>query len=641
MRIKARFGLLAMGTGLAAFLTAGLIWAQDYSHARIVRLSYVEGTVTLQRPDVTDWATAPVNTPLQEGFKLMTAENSFAEVEFENASTVRLGQLTLLEFTQLALMPSGGKVNRLTLQQGYATFHAIPEGGDIYEIKTASSTLVPRGKALFRVDLDEGAERVEVFKGSVDVSGVQGSWTLAKNAVLELRQGGDQPYSLAEGVTKDAWDEWVEERENRATLARNGPSPGAYTNDTRELIYGWNDLSPYGVWSYLPGYGYGWIPTVSYGWAPYSMGRWCWYPGFGYTWISAEPWGWLPYHYGGWNYMPGIGWSWFPGNFGFWSPGLVDWYMGAGWIGWAPRSGVASGGPANNCQQTQHCGTAVGINNFQNGRSVMPGNTLPVNPLHGRRVDQPDLPPGLLGRLPGSPVLRPEALARPENGRQGGPGGAIAGNAGVAGGPSRGPAVGFSSRRGTVAPESGVVFDPVEGRYVNSQTATAASEVNREVVGSRSNAETPPRPVERGGIAPLAGGEGSKALGRTGAATPSGVVGAPSPRETPRAAPSGARLPSTSTSRPSASAASEHSRGGWFHHSAPSSGSGGRSSGFEGGGRASGSGDAHMSGSSAGGGGISGGGGAHVSGSSGGGGGMGGGGGAHGGASSSSSGPHH
>ena len=39
---------------LALFIAAlGIVpgWAQQYSHARVVRLSFVEGTVTVQRPD--------------------------------------------------------------------------------------------------------------------------------------------------------------------------------------------------------------------------------------------------------------------------------------------------------------------------------------------------------------------------------------------------------------------------------------------------------------------------------------------------------------------------------------------------------------------------------------------------------------
>src|SRR5206468_4293221 len=146
--------------------------AGEYSHARVVRLSFVEGTVTVKRSDIQEWAKAPVNTPVQEGFKLSTAQGSYAEVEFENAATTaRLGQLSTIEFTQLALAPSGAKINRLTFDEGYATFHFVPEADDVYEVKLGETTFSPSGKCEFRADLENGQVRVEVFSGSLNVSG--------------------------------------------------------------------------------------------------------------------------------------------------------------------------------------------------------------------------------------------------------------------------------------------------------------------------------------------------------------------------------------------------------------------------------------------------------------------------------------
>ena len=180
------FVLVVVAGGSVGLLAA----AEEYSRARVVRLSFTEGTVTLQRPDLADWAKAPVNTPIQEGFKLSTAENSYAEVEFENAfSTARLGQLSMIEFTQLGLAASGSKINRLKLDQGYATFHFVGERDDVYEVQVGETTLTPAGKSEFRTDLGDGQLRVEVFAGAVNVSGPLGSQMLTRNAVLELPAG--------------------------------------------------------------------------------------------------------------------------------------------------------------------------------------------------------------------------------------------------------------------------------------------------------------------------------------------------------------------------------------------------------------------------------------------------------------------
>jgi len=472
---------ILLGFGAAVFLGITAAWGQTYSQARIVRLSFVEGHVTVQRPDVADWAEAPINTPLQEGFKLSTAEGSFAEVEFENGSTVRLGQLSMLEFTQLALASDGSKINRLTLDMGYATFHAAPESGDVYDVLMSDVTLTPRGKAMFRVDADSSEERVEVFHGSLDVASSLGSWTLAKNSVLDLSPGTEQPVQPSEGITQDDWDRWVQDREGQVEAASNGPSPGEYSNSNSNDFYGWSDLSYYGNWSYMPGFGYGWIPSVYAGWYPFSLGRWCWYPGFGYTWISGDPWGWLPYHYGGWEFIPGIGWVWFPGSFGVWSPGLVTWYGGSGWIGWVPRTGRTHLGNTNPCPQGQSCGTAVSTSVLRNGRPVGPGTILSVNPVSGRRIDQPDILPNRQAMLPGRIVSPPAQLTNSKltiigprsatlSSQTANPRpttlapGSVAGSGRAPGGPAIGYAAGHAAPR----PQSGIVYDPATGEYVNN-----------------------------------------------------------------------------------------------------------------------------------------------------------------------------
>ena len=78
-----------------ALLAVGFVFlvqpakSQDYSNIRIVRLSFVEGAVQYQRPGQ-DWEDASLNLPIQEGFALRTADG-YAEVEFENSLTMRLG----------------------------------------------------------------------------------------------------------------------------------------------------------------------------------------------------------------------------------------------------------------------------------------------------------------------------------------------------------------------------------------------------------------------------------------------------------------------------------------------------------------------------------------------------------------------
>ena len=409
MKSPLRIAACTIALGGMVWLGVAVRSAEANSHARIVRLSFTEGTVSIQRPDVTGWTTAPVNTPIQEGFQLSTGKASFAEVEFENGSTARFGELSLLEFTELSLAPSGGKVNRLAFSQGYATFHVTLQPDDVYEVNVGQAKLTPNGKAEFRADRDGDTLRVEVFKGEVEFSGPQGSVALAKNRVLETSLNTEEAYQVTHGITRDTWDEWVAERDD---IQASNRVPSAYSSTAAGTNYGWADLATYGSWSYLPGAGYGWCPAVYAGWSPYSLGRWCWYPAFGYTWISYEPWGWLPYHYGNWLFDPVFGWAWFPGSFGLWSPALVTWYQGPGWIGWAPTTratGVPTTGVIKGCPGAAGCIKAVPVQALERGRLVTPTSLMSVDVARAQPISEPDVPPTAQARLTG--VALPAAPA--------------------------------------------------------------------------------------------------------------------------------------------------------------------------------------------------------------------------------------
>ena len=262
MKPRIRSSMVVLAAWFTVLLTVSPAFAQSHSNARAVRLSFVEGDVTVQRPDVQAWAEAPANTPLQEGFKLSTGEKSFAEVQFENGGTIRLGELSLLEFTALALAPNGEKTSRVELRQGYATLHPLPSSmGDTLKVDTPYGMLIARGGTLFRVDLEEGMGRVEVFKGEVQVQTNLGAMSVETDSVLMMQPGSSDPAIVSQGITSDDWDQWVADREGQVEIPPNGPNPNSYTGDTDDGAYGWTDLLQYGNWAYVPGSGYGWTPS--------------------------------------------------------------------------------------------------------------------------------------------------------------------------------------------------------------------------------------------------------------------------------------------------------------------------------------------------------------------------------------------
>ncbi len=113
------------------------------------------------------------------------------------------------------------------------------------------------------------------------------------------------------------------------------PLPGSEVT----LPYFQSQLSPYGSWTDIPGYGLCWIPSVQAttpDWRPYFTGGHWEYTEQGWFWRSDYPWGEYAFHYGRWFRDPRFGWAWVPGY--HWGPGWVCWRNAedAGFCGWAP-----------------------------------------------------------------------------------------------------------------------------------------------------------------------------------------------------------------------------------------------------------------------------------------------------------------
>jgi hypothetical protein len=96
----------------------------------------------------------------------------------------------------------------------------------------------------------------------------------------------------------------------------------------------YNQLAPYGSWSWRERYGWVWSPhDVGYAWRPYTDGNWA-YTDLGWTWVSDREWGWALFHYGRWAYESQYGWIWVPDT--VWGPAWVAWNYSDPWCGWAP-----------------------------------------------------------------------------------------------------------------------------------------------------------------------------------------------------------------------------------------------------------------------------------------------------------------
>ena len=302
-----------------ALVFAGWLRA-DSSHARIIRLSLVQGDVRFTRDvhgdpltsDKATWEGATLNLPIRQGYVLAT-DHGRAEVEFENGAMAFLAENTVVQFYDLSL-EDGAKTTRLVLRQGTASFYVNPGSGEYFSVTGGDFTVEADGRAGFRLDNFDDGSVVDVTKGRVSVLRKNKTTALVKGQSLSMRVGDNNSTETARLPENDDFDRWVSGREDAVATATT--AAGQYVSSP---YYGSGiaDLYTYGSWYPISGYGNCWRPYgVGLGWSPFASGGWFMDPVFGSTFIGAQPWGWLPYHYGGWVFDPVFGWLWSPG-FGF------------------------------------------------------------------------------------------------------------------------------------------------------------------------------------------------------------------------------------------------------------------------------------------------------------------------------------
>jgi uncharacterized protein DUF6600/FecR-like protein len=305
--------------------------SSETSYARVVRLSVVDGAVSIAHAGESFWQPALANMPIQEGDTLASA-SGFAEVEFESGCVAYIAPNSTLQFTRLYL-ENGGRISQMTLTQGTASFYANPASQDSFSASTPDLSVAVTDKAEFRMDLSTAGSSVSVYQGAVSVSSSAGTNSLAKGQTLAFRSEDNQGATITKNLEADAFDHWVSSQ-TQIIRAADDDTQG-YLNSP--FSYGLADLAGYGSWLDCPGIGTCWSPMgIGAGWTPYADGFWSPFDGLGMTWISYEPWGWMPYHFGTWSMSPMYGWVWAPGMMTAWQPAMVAWVQSGGQLGWVP-----------------------------------------------------------------------------------------------------------------------------------------------------------------------------------------------------------------------------------------------------------------------------------------------------------------
>jgi hypothetical protein len=319
---------------LAVCVVMPSVTLADAGHARIVRLSLIQGDVRYARSFHDDplvegnatWEQAVQNLPLREGYVLATGSGR-AEVEFESGAMAFLSGNTVLEFYDLSLH-DGGRITRLVLRQGSASFYANPTIGDYFSVTGGDFTAEADGRTTFRMDNFDDGSTVKVERGRAAVLRNDQSTPLEKGQSLSVRAGNAGDMVVGRAEQNDDFDHWVSGRIAGEVAALNSSSQ--YVSSPN-YTSGFADLYTFGSWFSMGGYGNCWRPFgVGLGWSPFSFGDWYLDPVSGWTFVGSAQWGWLPYHYGGWLSSPNYGWCWNPAGFGYgyrvrWHPVTAVW----------------------------------------------------------------------------------------------------------------------------------------------------------------------------------------------------------------------------------------------------------------------------------------------------------------------------
>src|SRR5262245_2238395 len=327
-----RFSAIASTLLLLLLAPSQSARAQDQDIGQTVaRISFVSGSVSYSRGDDPDqWDDAIVNVPLTLGDKIYAPEDGRAELQLPGGNFVRVGHRTY--FTALNLTYD---TKQFYLGEGAAAFNIRRLGSDeVFEVDTPNVAVTFDGPGKYRLEVDrDGNTRILVRRGRVVVA-ANGRQITAQEGEIHV-YGIDSPrYEMVALRSLDAFDSWVDERDNR--FERGYVELRQYANDD---LVGIEDLRDYGRWEDIPEYGRAWTPDrVAVGWRPYTVGRWFWQDPWGWTWISEEPWGWAPSHYGRWTSYNSR-WYWVPDRPRVrvrYAPAVVAFVRDRDDVGWFP-----------------------------------------------------------------------------------------------------------------------------------------------------------------------------------------------------------------------------------------------------------------------------------------------------------------
>src|SRR6266700_4207667 len=315
---------------------------------RVARISYVDGSVSLQPGGQGDWGSAARNRPMTIGDKIWVDKDSRAELQAGPAA-IHLGSMTALSFLNL-----DEGITQMRLAEGSVNFRVSAlRQGDLYEVDAPNLAFTVKEAGAFRIDVNENGDsaRVTAIRGEGEVTAGGKTYEVHSGERAEFNGTDNIQYNVDRAPGPDGLDRWAAERD----LKEDNSVSGKYVSrDT-------------------PGYGY-----------------WDWVGPWGWTWVDYSPWGFAPYHYGRWNYFGGR-WGWCPGPYGgypIYGPAFVGFFGGGcGFaVGWFPLGFGEPFFPWFGC--SRNFITVINVHNtFIRNTNIFNTNVRNFNYVHARNLN--------------------------------------------------------------------------------------------------------------------------------------------------------------------------------------------------------------------------------------------------------------
>lgn len=182
----------------------------------VARISYVDGSVSIQPGGTGDWGSAPLNRPMTIGDKLWTDKDSRAELQ-TGVVSIHLGSMTALSFLNL-----DQAITQMRVAEGAINFRVreIREG-DVNEVDTPNAVFNVTQAGAFRIDVNENGDSTGVTvirgEGQVTAGGKTYDLQAGQRGVFDGTDNNVQS-TIAQAPPPDGLDQWA----NASRLARTG-----------------------------------------------------------------------------------------------------------------------------------------------------------------------------------------------------------------------------------------------------------------------------------------------------------------------------------------------------------------------------------------------------------------------------------